>query len=84
MESKVKAEETLKATGSVTIKLIGPDGQVKQEHTNHNLVVTVGKTYLTTFLTPGNLTNVLRQITYNAILAIGQTFVILCGSIVLT
>jgi hypothetical protein len=25
------------------------------------------------FLTPGNLTNVLRQITYNAILAVGQT-----------
>jgi len=34
-----------------------------------------------TFLTPGNLTNVLRQITYVAILAIGQTFVIITAGI---
>ncbi|GAC1308888.1 MAG: ABC transporter permease [Vulcanimicrobiaceae bacterium] len=33
------------------------------------------------FLTPGNLTNVLRQITFNAILAIGQTFVIITAGI---
>jgi ribose/xylose/arabinose/galactoside ABC-type transport system permease subunit len=33
------------------------------------------------FLTPVNLTNVLRQITYNAILAIGQTFVIITAGI---
>ena len=33
------------------------------------------------FLTAGNLTNVLRQITYNAILAIGQTFVIITAGI---
>jgi len=33
------------------------------------------------FLTPENLTNVLRQITYNAILAIGQTFVIITAGI---
>lgn len=33
------------------------------------------------FLTPGNLTNVLRQITYNAILAVGQTFVIITAGI---
>jgi len=33
------------------------------------------------FLTPANLTNVLRQITYNAILAIGQTFVIITAGI---
>ncbi len=33
------------------------------------------------FLTAGNLTNVLRQITYNEILAIGQTFVIITGGI---
>jgi ribose/xylose/arabinose/galactoside ABC-type transport system permease subunit len=33
------------------------------------------------FFTAGNLTNVLRQITYNAILAIGQTFVIITGGI---
>ncbi|HMD01967.1 MAG TPA: ABC transporter permease [Candidatus Baltobacteraceae bacterium] len=33
------------------------------------------------FLTPGNLTNVLRQISYNAIVAIGQTFVIITAGI---
>jgi ribose/xylose/arabinose/galactoside ABC-type transport system permease subunit len=33
------------------------------------------------FLTPVNLTNVLRQITYNAILAVGQTFVIITAGI---
>ena len=33
------------------------------------------------FLTAANLTNVLRQITYNAILAIGQTFVIITAGI---
>ncbi|HVA37687.1 MAG TPA: ABC transporter permease [Candidatus Dormibacteraeota bacterium] len=33
------------------------------------------------FLDPGNLVNVLRQITYNAILAAGQTFVIITAGI---
>jgi len=33
------------------------------------------------FFTPGNLPNVLRQITYNAILAAGQTFVIITAGI---
>jgi hypothetical protein len=47
-------EDIIRLTGSVNVRLIGPDGQVKQEHTDHNLVVTVGKTYLTAFLTPGN------------------------------
>jgi len=42
--------ESLKLTGSVTVKLIGPDGVVKQEHTDHNLVVTVGKSYLAAWL----------------------------------
>lgn len=33
------------------------------------------------FLTAGNIINVLRQITYNAILAVGQTFVIITAGI---
>lgn len=33
------------------------------------------------FLEPGNLTNVLRQITVNAIMAVGQTFVIITAGI---
>lgn len=49
-----KLNEQIKLNGSVNIKLIGPDGIVKQEHTDHNLVVTVGKSYLTTYITPGN------------------------------
>lgn len=42
--------ESLKLTGSVHVRLFGPDGQLKQEHTDHNLVVTVGKTYLAAWL----------------------------------
>lgn len=49
-----KLNEQIKLNGSVNIKLIGPDGIVKQEHTDHNLIVTVGKTYLTTYITPSN------------------------------
>jgi len=42
--------DSLKLKGSVNVKLIGPDGVVKQEHTDSNLVVTVGKTYLAAWL----------------------------------
>jgi ribose/xylose/arabinose/galactoside ABC-type transport system permease subunit len=47
------------------------------------LVVVVVVNYFShgAFLTAGNLTNVLRQITYNAIVAIGQTFVIITAGI---
>lgn len=51
--SEIKLEkETFDLNGSVHVQLIGPDGKVKQEHTNHNLIVTVGKTFLATYLTP--------------------------------
>lgn len=43
-------QEFVKLFGSVHVQLIGADGRVKQEHFNHNLVVTVGKTYLATWL----------------------------------
>lgn len=36
--------------GSVKVQLIGPDGKIKQEHEDHNLIVTVGKNYLATWL----------------------------------
>ncbi len=45
------------------------------------LVVVVDALTHGDFLTAGNLTNVLRQITYNAILAVGQTFVIITAGI---
>jgi hypothetical protein len=43
-------EDTMKLKGSVKVQLIGPDGKIKQQHENHNLVVTVGKSYLTAWL----------------------------------
>lgn len=45
------------------------------------LIVVVNALTHGDFLTAGNLTNVLRQITYNAILAVGQTFVIITAGI---
>lgn len=50
MERLKLDNEGIKVTGSVHVQLIGPDGKVKQEHTDHNLVVTVGKSYLATWL----------------------------------
>lgn len=43
-------KESFNLKGSVNVQLIGPDGKVKQEHTNHNLIVTVGKTYLAAWI----------------------------------
>jgi hypothetical protein len=43
-------KDTFKLNGSVKVQLIGPDGKIKQQHENHNLVVTVGKSYLTAWL----------------------------------
>ncbi len=45
------------------------------------LIVVVNVLTSGNFFTAGNLTNVLRQITYNAILAVGQTFVIITAGI---
>jgi hypothetical protein len=43
-------EETIKLTGHIKLQLFGPDGKLKQEFEKQNLVVNVGKTYLTGFL----------------------------------
>lgn len=50
MQEKSKVTETLKITGHINIKLFGPDGALKQEIDKSNLVVTVGKSYLATWL----------------------------------
>lgn len=50
MEQLKLDNESIKLTGSVHVQLIGPDGKIKQEHTDHNLVVTVGKNYLAAWL----------------------------------
>jgi hypothetical protein len=45
-----KLNEQIKLNGNVSITLIGSDGKVKQQHSDHNLVVTVGKSYLAAWL----------------------------------
>lgn len=45
-----KLNEQIKLSGSVNVRLIGADGQIKQEHTDHNLVVTVGKNFLAAWI----------------------------------
>jgi len=47
----MEIKETVQLKGSVSVKLIGADGKIKQEHVDHNLVVTVGKNYLAQWLT---------------------------------
>lgn len=39
-------KETVKATGNLTVQVIGPDGAVKDERKVNNLVVATGKTYI--------------------------------------
>lgn len=43
-------EDTMRLNGSVRVKLTDSDGKIKQQHETHNLVVTVGKSYLATWL----------------------------------
>jgi hypothetical protein len=43
-------EEQIQIKGSVHVRLVGPDSVTKQEHINPNLVVTVGKNALATWL----------------------------------
>ena len=45
------------------------------------MVVVVDVASHGTFLEPSNLVRVLRQITYNCVLGVGQTFVIITGGI---
>jgi hypothetical protein len=43
-------EEKINLTGSVHVQLFDENGKLKQEHENHNLIVSVGKTYLATWI----------------------------------
>ena len=43
-------QDYFQVKGSVHVQLIDENGNIKQEHTNHNLIVTVGKTYLASWL----------------------------------
>lgn len=42
--------EKINLNGSVHIQLFDENMKIKQEHENHNLIVTVGKSYLATWL----------------------------------
>lgn len=42
----MNTNETIKAAGRLNIKIIGPDGQIKQEETVDNLVVTAGLNFI--------------------------------------
>lgn len=44
-------EDKLKVTGRINFKLFGADGKLKDEREINNVVVTVGKNYLATWLT---------------------------------
>lgn len=46
---KIKSQ-FIEVKGSVKVCLYGPDGQLKQSHEAHNLVVTTGKSYLAAWL----------------------------------
>lgn len=43
-------QEFMKLKGVVKVELFGPDGVLKQSHEDHNLIVTVGKNYITAWL----------------------------------
>lgn len=49
--------EMVKATGKVNYKLFDKDGKIKEEHTYHNLVVTVGKNFLAAWLAASSQAN---------------------------
>lgn len=49
-KAKIKPEDKFNLRGSVKVQLIGADGKIKQQHEDHNLIVTVGKNYLATWL----------------------------------
>ena len=62
-------------------------GSLGQLFARYGIVIALGLIVLAlslssdNFLTSGNLTNVLRQVSINGILAVGMTFVILTGGI---
>jgi hypothetical protein len=46
----MKINESIELKGSVKVQLFDENGNLKQEHENHNLIVTIGKSYLATWL----------------------------------
>ncbi len=50
-------EQTLKMKGSAEIIVVGPDGKIKSRVQNDNLIVTVGKSFLATWLAAGSHSN---------------------------
>jgi hypothetical protein len=46
----MKVNESLSLKGSVKVQLFDENMKLKQEHEDHNLIVTIGKSYLATWL----------------------------------
>ena len=38
--------DSITLTGSVKVVLTGPDGKIKQQHEDHNLVVKIGRAHV--------------------------------------
>lgn len=53
----MNANDKLKATGRVIKRLYGPDGKLKKEQVDENLIVTVGKNFLAAWLAAASQSN---------------------------
>lgn len=53
----MKSNEKIKVTGRVIKRLFGPDGKLKKEQVDENLIVTVGKNFLATWLAAASQAN---------------------------
>jgi hypothetical protein len=50
MAKPVYGPATIEMHGHVTVELFGPDGKLKDRRTGHNVITTVGKEFLASFL----------------------------------
>lgn len=46
----MKINESIELKGSVKVQLFDENGKIKQAHEDHNLIATIGKSYLATWL----------------------------------
>lgn len=53
--------DTSSLTGRVKLTLFGPDGEIKQQVEDHNLVVTAGKNWLATYLAQTNTSDMIMM-----------------------
>ena len=53
MFKPVYGPTTIEISGHVTVELFGPDGKLKQRTEGHNVITTVGKEFLASYLSSG-------------------------------